>query len=128
MATTTDIGAMFGAGKADTFFGLPKCTEPQGFAGSAVIVGALSATPYPSVGAYCAGGPAAIRAAVGASAANLGHVEFDTGGPGWAASAGPLRPPCGGPPRCPMSPASCRSASAPSGRLAPATSPMPMPG
>jgi agmatinase len=87
MVSTTDIGAMFGAGKAETLLGLPKCADPQGFAGSAVIVGASSATPYASVGAYCAGGPAAIRAALAGYAANLGHVDFDTGEPVFAGDA-----------------------------------------
>jgi agmatinase len=33
------------------------------------------------VGFYCAGGPQAIRAAAASYAANLGHVNFDLGGP-----------------------------------------------
>jgi carbamoyl-phosphate synthase small subunit len=42
---------------------------------------AKCATPYASVGPYCAGGPAAIRAAAAAYAANLHHVDFDFGEP-----------------------------------------------
>jgi len=77
MARTTDIGTMFGAGKSDTFLGLPPCPDPKAFDGSAVVLGAGTATPYPSVGAYCAGGPAAIRAVIASYAANLAHVDFD---------------------------------------------------
>ena len=39
------------------------------------------ATPYRSVGPYCAGAPSAIRAAIASYAANLHHVDFDIGGP-----------------------------------------------
>src|SRR6185437_13307042 len=36
--------------------------------------------PYASVGPYCAGGPAAIRRAIGQYAANLAHHDFDLDG------------------------------------------------
>ena len=48
--------------------------------GSAAILGAATATPYASVGAYCRGGPAAIRAGAAPYAANLAHIDFDLGG------------------------------------------------
>jgi agmatinase len=71
------LGAMFGAAAAGTFLGLP---EWDGAAGPrAVLLGADTATPYPAVGAYCAGGAAAIRAASAAYAAVRRHWHFDLG-------------------------------------------------
>ncbi len=81
MARTNDIGTLSGAGKADTFLDLQKCGSLSTFSGSAVILGAASATPYSRYGAYCAGGPAAIRAAMAGHGAELGHVDFDLGEP-----------------------------------------------
>lgn len=77
-----DLGAMFGAGRVETFLGLPAvdlANLPAGL--PAVIFGAGAGTSYPSVGAYCRGGPAAIRAAAATYAANLAHQNFDLGGP-----------------------------------------------
>lgn len=45
------------------------------------LIGADGCTPYASVGFYCSGGPAAIRGAGPAYAANLAHMNFDLGGP-----------------------------------------------
>jgi agmatinase len=45
------------------------------------ILGAPCATPYRSVGPYCAAAPRAIRQAIAGYAANLHHVDFDLGGP-----------------------------------------------
>ncbi len=79
------LGAMFGAGEAKTFMGLPACGDLARIGETAgvraVLMGAAGCTPYPSVGFYCAGGPAAIRAAGAAYAANLSHVNFDLGAP-----------------------------------------------
>lgn len=75
------LGAMFGAARVETFMGLPACRDLGAVEGGIVILGAAGCTPYPSVGFYCAGGPEAIRAAGAAYAANLGHVDFDLGGP-----------------------------------------------
>jgi agmatinase len=77
-----DLGTMFGAAPGGTFLGLPA-TSTFGAAERAdvVLIGAGSATPYPSVGAYCAAGPAAIRAGAAPYAANLSHVNFDLGRP-----------------------------------------------
>ncbi len=77
----TTLGTMFGSGPAETFLGLPKCRDLSRLAAPIVLVGADGCTPYPSVGFYCAGGPAAIRAAASVYAANLAHVNFDLGGP-----------------------------------------------
>ena len=75
------LGEMFGAGTVETFMGLPKGDLHELGAARSVILGADGCTPYPSVGFYCAGGPAAIRAAGAPYAANLTHMNFDLGGP-----------------------------------------------
>ncbi len=75
------LGAMFGAAVAETFMGLPRCRELGRLSARMALIGADGCTPYPSVGFYCAGGPAAIRAAAAAYAVNLGHMNFDLGGP-----------------------------------------------
>jgi len=77
----TGLGRMFGAGRVETFLGLPACGDLDLKGARLALVGADGCTPYPSVGFYCAGGPAAIRAAAAAYAANLAHVNFDLGGP-----------------------------------------------
>lgn len=74
-----DLGAMFGAEAGKTFMGLPEAAGPEDLAADAVILGADGCTPYPSVGFYCAGGAAAIRAGGAAYAASQGHMNFDTG-------------------------------------------------
>ncbi len=82
------IATMFGADDVSTFLGLPSCALPDQVTAKAAILGVPSATPYASVGPYCANGPDAIRAAAAPYAANLEHMDFDF--------AGPLLP--GGPP------------------------------
>ncbi len=79
MRETPGIGAMFGAGDVTTFMGLPAATV-EAARGSAAVLGATTATPYASVGAYCRSGPAAIRAGAAPYAANLLHIDFDLGG------------------------------------------------
>lgn len=90
-----DLAKMFGAADtAATFLGLPACADLAATAGKVVLIGAGACTSYASVGAYCAGGPAAIRAAAARYAANLNHWNFDLGGPtfpaGNAVDAGDL--------------------------------------
>jgi len=75
------IGSMFGAADASTFMGLPACANLQDLRADIALLGAPGATPYPSVGAYCAGAPAAIRAAVAGYATTLAHHDFDLDGP-----------------------------------------------
>ncbi|WP_210527504.1 arginase family protein [Rubellimicrobium arenae] len=72
------LGTMFGAKDAATFMGLPGWDRG---AAPAVLIGADGCTPYPSVGFYCAGGPAAIRAASGDFAGSLAHHNFDIDAP-----------------------------------------------
>ncbi len=80
MSQIPAIGALFGAVDSSTFMGLPAAT-PETASGSAAILGATTATPYASVGAYCRSGPAAIRAGAAPYSANLLHMDFDLGGP-----------------------------------------------
>jgi agmatinase len=75
------IGSMFGAAEAATFMGLPACATVSELDAEIALLGVPGATPYPSVGAYCAGAPASIRAAVAGYAATLAHHDFDLGGP-----------------------------------------------
>lgn len=69
-----------GDGLPDTFLGLPR-GEDFSDGGDIVIFGADCATPYASVGAYCAGGPAAVRAGSADYAGRLDRVNFDLGAP-----------------------------------------------
>ncbi len=70
------LGAMFGAGDARTFMGLPAW---DGGPAPAVILGADGCTPYPSVGFYCAGGARALREA--AAPFDASKHNFDLGTP-----------------------------------------------
>jgi agmatinase len=79
MTERVEIGQMFGAPPPDTFLGLPAAA-PDAVEGGVAILGADTATPYASVGPYCAGGPAAMRRAIGQYAANLAHHDFDVDG------------------------------------------------
>lgn len=81
MAGNKTLGTMFGTGTVDTFLGLPRCRDLSRLPAKIALIGADGCTPYPSVGFYCAGGPAAIRAAAAPYAANLAHMNFDLGGP-----------------------------------------------
>lgn len=81
MSGNTALGTMFGSGTVDTFLGLPRCRDLSRISAQMVLLGADGCTPYPAVGFYCAGGPAAIRGAGAAYAANLAHMNFDLGGP-----------------------------------------------
>ncbi len=74
------IGAMFGASSHGSFLGLPKASIPEAARADVAILGAPAATPYPSVGPYCAGGPAAIRAGIANWAGARDHMDFDLGG------------------------------------------------
>lgn len=75
------LAGMFGGGATETFLGLPRRGEAGAEAPAVVLLGAGAGTPYPSVGAYCAGGPAAIRAAAAAYSGTRSHWNWDLGGP-----------------------------------------------
>jgi agmatinase len=72
---------MFGAPETETFLGLPNAESGAASDAAMAILGAPCATPYRSVGPYCAAAPRAIRQAIAGYAANLHHVDFDLGGP-----------------------------------------------
>ena len=82
MAGTAAQGAGLGAGDGgETFMGIPRCRDLSRLAAKIALIGADGCTPYGSAGFFCAGGPAAIRAAAADQAAFLSHVNFDLGGP-----------------------------------------------
>ena len=81
MTSKPTFGNMLGATKTDTFLGLPACASAQDVTTPMAILGVPCATPYTSVGAYCAGGPDAIRQAISDDAGLTHHVDFDFGGP-----------------------------------------------
>lgn len=81
MSEPKSIAQMFGSLEVDTFLGLPMCTNLDMIEAKAAILGVPVATPYKSVGNYCANAPEAIRAAIAPWAANLEHVDFDFGEP-----------------------------------------------
>lgn len=79
---TADIGRMFGAGEtAETFLALPACPDLGAVDADIAILGAPCASPYATVGPYCAGAPAAIRAGIAGYATARHHQDFDLGGP-----------------------------------------------
>ncbi len=71
--------AMFGGTPGGGFFDLPLVSGDAIGDADVVIVGAPAATPYPSVGNYCADAPDAVRAAFGWPGV-LGHHDFDVDG------------------------------------------------
>jgi agmatinase len=78
---------MFGGSARGTFLDLPKASISEAARTHVAILGAPAATPYPSVGPYCAGGPAAIRAGIANWAGARDHMDFDLGGTMVAAGA-----------------------------------------
>lgn len=78
-ADSPTMDAMFGGPASGGLFDIP--TAPMGEVGDAdiVVIGAPCATPYASVGPYCADAPDAIRSADG-WAGVLKHHDFDLGG------------------------------------------------
>jgi agmatinase len=81
MTQGPDLAVMFGATSTETFLGLPSAEDFAALEARIALLGVPCATPYRSVGAYCAGAPRAIRDAIAGYAANLHHVDFDVGGP-----------------------------------------------
>ncbi len=79
---TASIGQMFGDGEtAGTFLGLPACPDPGAVEAEIAVLGAPCASPYRSVGPYCAEAPAAIRAGIAGYAGARAHHDFDLDGP-----------------------------------------------
>lgn len=78
-SASSQVGAIYGTTSAATFLGLPAATIAAGAKANIAIFGAATATPYPSVGAYCAGAPLAIRAGIANWAGARDHMDFDLG-------------------------------------------------
>jgi len=70
---------MFGGTPSGGFFDLPVAPVGDTANADIVVFGAPAATPYASVGNYCADAPGAIRAAFGWPGV-LGHHDFDIDG------------------------------------------------
>lgn len=75
------FGTMMGSQTTSTFMGIPAGSASDVKTGGAALFGAPCATPYPSVGAYCAQAPDVIREAISIYQANITHMDFDLGGP-----------------------------------------------
>ena len=71
------VGDIFGGRSATTFMGLPAAVPADVGGASVAILGADTATPY-SIGAYAAGGAAALRRGAAEDAGARGHWSFDT--------------------------------------------------
>ena len=71
--------AMFGGEPSGGFFDLPLAKPGDTGDADIILLGAPAATPYSSVGNYCASAPDAIRTAFGWPAV-LGHHDFDIDG------------------------------------------------
>ena len=80
MANRPDLSALFGSHAKGTFLGIDACDDLGQLNNPIALIGAPCATPYRSVGAYCANGPKAIRRGMAAFAANREHHDFDCGG------------------------------------------------
>jgi agmatinase len=71
--------AMFGGEPSGGFFDLPLAKPGDTGDADIILLGAPAATPYTSVGNYCATAPDAIRSAFGWPSV-LGHHDFDIDG------------------------------------------------
>ena len=80
MTSRPSLHAMFGSAAGGTFMGIESCENLDRIDQPIALIGAPCASPYKSVGAYCAKGPRAIRDEMAAFAANLSHHDFDVGG------------------------------------------------
>lgn len=76
---TPKMKSMFGGEASGGFFDLPVARASATDNADFVVLGIPSATPYTSVGPYCADAPDAIRAAFGWPGV-LNHHDFDIGG------------------------------------------------
>ncbi len=77
----TDLAKLFGGDAVETFMGWPAAPVGDLDGAQIAILGAATATPYASVGAYCADGPRAIREGAAPDAGLAAHYNFDLGGP-----------------------------------------------
>jgi len=77
--TAPKMKAMFGGQPSGGFFDLPIASPGDCGSADIILFGAPAATPYSSVGNYCATAPEAIRNAFGWPGV-LGHHDFDIDG------------------------------------------------
>ena len=71
--------SLFGGSPEGGFFDLPTAPPGETRGAEIVVLGAPAATPYTSVGHYCAGAPDAVRGAFGWPGVVM-HHDFDLGG------------------------------------------------
>jgi agmatinase len=71
--------SLFGGSPQGGFLDLPQAPPGETRAADIVVLGAPAATPYASVGNYCAGAPDAVRGAFGWPGV-LAHHDFDLDG------------------------------------------------
>ena len=81
MASPPNLAALYGAAETSTFLGFRSCPDLGKLEAPIALLGALGATPYAAVGAYCRNGPAALRSALAGLSANVDRHDFDAGGP-----------------------------------------------
>ena len=81
MASPPNLAALYGATETSTFLGFRSCPDLGALDAPVALLGALGATPYAAVGAYCRSGPAALRQAMAGLSANLDRHDFDSDGP-----------------------------------------------
>jgi agmatinase len=74
------LGSIYGSVSSETFLGLPSATIAAGAKAHIALFGAGTATPYPSIGAYCADAPRAVRAGIANWAGARDNMDFDLGG------------------------------------------------
>ncbi|MDU8942404.1 arginase family protein [Ovoidimarina sediminis] len=75
------LALMFGGSHMSTFLGLESRPVADAAPAHVAILGADTATPYPAVGPYCAGGADAIRQGSAPYAGIQSHWNFDLGRP-----------------------------------------------
>ena len=76
-----NLGALFESSSRGTFLDADRVAVDAVPNGAVAVLGITGATPYKSVGPYCAAAPQAIRAASASYAANRTHYDFDLGAP-----------------------------------------------
>ena len=79
MTSSPRMKSMFGGTPQGGFLDLPTANPGDQKTADIVVVGAPAATPYSSVGNYCAAAPDAVRAAFGWPGV-LAHHDFDIDG------------------------------------------------
>ncbi len=79
MSQEVKMGSLFGGHARGGFFDIPMASPGDAAGARMVVMGVPIATPYQSVGAYCADAPDVIRAAFGWPGV-MEHHDFDLGG------------------------------------------------